>query len=316
MIYFTASSIQNRLLESYQRDREPFLVKEPSVKFAVSQSGFKELDLLREILFPHYWGSGVITKQVDELEKRLEELVHLFGRGIMPYAPYADSIESMATTQIVRNVLGQLPHIRETLKEDVEAAYKSDPAARSYAQIIRSYPGFSALLMHRVAHVLYDSKVIGPFEDPTEVWRSTELPQPFIAAQSYARELTEKIRPLAAQIDIHPGAKIGKYFFIDHGTGTVIGETAEIGDWVTIYHGVTLGVKSHRKQGEVVKKGYKRHPTIGSHVIIWNGAEILGPITVGDYVEIGADSFVVGNIPNGTIVHPRRTELVQKPREL
>lgn len=110
-------------------------------------------------------------------------------------------------------------------------------------------------------------------------------------------------------IDIHPGAKIGEYFFIDHGTGVVIGETAEIGDWVRIYQGVTLGVLHFEKEGDALKKGYKRHPTIGNYVVIGAGAKILGYVTIGDYVNIRANSEVKENIPPHTTVFAKPQEL-------
>ncbi len=151
---------------------------------------------------------------------------------------------------------------------------------------------FRAVLIQRVAHVLYELGVL-----------------------SYPRELTEHIHSVTG-IDIHPGAKIGEYFFIDHGTGVVIGETAEIGDWVRLYQQVTLGVLHFEKEYEVsLKKGYKRHPTIGSHVVIGAGAKILGPVVIGNYVSIGANSWVQEDIPDYTTAfiseHPK---LVRKQK--
>lgn len=293
---FGTSSIIERLLESYQNDREPFLAREPSTKFTKSASGFRELDLLRELFFPNYWGSGTITKPKiietelgniedrTDLVERVNELAEIFDKRIRPYS---EGIEDI--TAIIVNVLGQLPSIREILKKDVEAAYKGDPAARTYTQIIRSYPGFSAIMIQRVAHTLYNIKLIGPFEDPTEIFDA--VPYPSLAVQSYARELTEKIHSITG-IDIHPGAKIGEYFFIDHGTGVVVGETAEIGNWVRIYQGVTLGVLHFEMEGNVLKKGYKRHPTIGSNVVIADGVKIYGLVTIGDNVKISAGSVI------------------------
>lgn len=155
--------------------------------------------------------------------------------------------------------------------EDIKTVRVKDPAARSYLQIILFYPGLHALLFHRAAHFLYNWKI--PF-----------LPY-FI--MMFSRFLTG--------VEIHPGAKIGKRFFIDHGMGVVIGETAIVGDDVVLYQGVTLG-------GTGKEKG-KRHPTIGDGVVIGAGAKILGSITVGSNVNIGANSVVLQNVPkNSTVV--------------
>jgi serine O-acetyltransferase len=147
---------------------------------------------------------------------------------------------------------------------DIDAIFERDPAARSRLEIVLCYPGFHALLLHRAAHRLWR-------------WR-LKLPARVIGALS--RFLTG--------IEIHPGAKIGARFFIDHGMGVVIGETARIGDDVTLYHDVTLG-------GTSFKQGV-RHPQIGDHVIIGAGAQVLGPIRVGDYARIGSNAVVVKDV--------------------
>jgi serine O-acetyltransferase len=179
-------------------------------------------------------------------------------------------------------VIDQLPAIRDLLKQDIEAAYKGDPGAKTYIEIIRSYPGFLAILVQRVAHALYEA-----------------------GEPEYARELTEYAKTQTG-IDIHPGAEIGEYFFIDHGTGLVIGETATVGDWVRIYQDVTLGAL-HFQEGdhedEGLKKGYKRHPDVGDHVVIGAGTKVLGDITVGDHVSIGANSWVTEDVPDSTTVY-------------
>jgi serine O-acetyltransferase len=156
------------------------------------------------------------------------------------------------------------------LRDDIKAVFQRDPAARSVWEIIFSYPGLHALIFYRISHWLWQHKLffIGRF------------------ASHIGRFLTG--------IEIHPGALIGSRFFIDHGMGVVIGETAEVGDNVTLYHGVTLG-------GTTWQKG-KRHPTIGNNVVIGTGAKILGPITVGDNTRIGANSVVLNNVPPNSIV--------------
>lgn len=157
------------------------------------------------------------------------------------------------------------------LKREIEVVFERDPAARSVLEIIFCYPGFHAIINHRMAHFLYRKKMYFP-----------------------ARLISHLSRFLTG-IEIHPGATIGEGFFIDHGSGIVIGETAEVGDNVTLYQGVTLG-------GTGKEKG-KRHPTIGNNVTISTGAKILGSFTVGDNVKVGAGSVVLNSVPaNCTIV--------------
>jgi len=279
MIYRYNGNATDRLLQSYRRDKQPF-IRNTDMKFPKRENDLGEIKRLRELFFPNYWSCGSITKNRRELKIRIDKLGQVFFNGIRPY------LSDEKAKRVVDKVLNRMPGIRETLKKAVEAAYKGDPAARSYTEIIRSYPGFSAILVQRVAHVLYELKV-----------------------PSYPRELTEHMHSTTG-IDIHPGAKIGEYFFIDHGTGVVIGETTEIGDWVRIYQQVTLGVLHFEKEGKILlKKGYKRHPTIGNHVVVGAGARILGPVTIGNHVSIDANSWIEEDIPDYTTVyiaeHPR-----------
>ncbi|MBC7230403.1 MAG: serine O-acetyltransferase [Actinobacteria bacterium] len=153
----------------------------------------------------------------------------------------------------------------ETLREDIEAVRDRDPAARSTLEIILAYPGLHALWMHRVAHWLWERKV-------------PVLPR-----------LISHLNRFLTGIEIHPGARFGKGVFIDHGMGVVIGETSEIGDYVTLYQGVTLG-------GTGKEKG-KRHPTVGNNVVIAAGAKVLGPITIGDHSKVGAGAVVIRDVP-------------------
>jgi serine O-acetyltransferase len=157
------------------------------------------------------------------------------------------------------------------IKEQIDTIFREDPAAKSVLEIVLCYPGFHAILLHRLAHKLYG-------------WRVPLAP----------RVISQTGRFLTG-IEIHPGATIGRRFFIDHGMGVVIGETAEIGDDVLLYQGVTLG-------GTGNEKG-KRHPTLGNHVVVGSGAKVLGNIRVGDNVKIGAGSVVVHPVPdNSTVV--------------
>ena len=157
------------------------------------------------------------------------------------------------------------------IREQIQTIFREDPAAKSVLEVVLCYPGFHAILLHRLAHKLYTMNV--PLV-------------PRVISQ-FSRALTG--------IEIHPGAKIGRRFFIDHGMGVVVGETAEIGDDVLLYQGVTLG-------GTGKERG-KRHPTVGNHVVVGTGAKILGNIRVGDCVKIGAGSVVVHPVPdNSTVV--------------
>lgn len=157
------------------------------------------------------------------------------------------------------------PGLWATLKEDLACVFQRDPAARSTLEVLTTYPGVHAILAHRLSHRLWQNG-----------WR---FPARFLSFLS--RTLTN--------VDIHPGATIGHRFFIDHGAGVVIGETAEIGDDVTLYHGVTLGGTSWNKG--------KRHPTLADGVVVGAGAKILGPISIGERVRVGANSVVVKDVP-------------------
>lgn len=155
----------------------------------------------------------------------------------------------------------------EQIREDVQSVFHRDPAARNNLEVILTYPGLHAVMMHRLAHKLWqrDFKLIARL------------------ISTFSRWLTG--------IEIHPGAKIGRRFFIDHGMGVVVGETAEIGDDVTLYHGVTLG-------GTTWNKG-KRHPTLGNNVVIGAGAKVLGPITISDNARVGSNAVVTKDVPEG-----------------
>ncbi|WP_226685743.1 serine O-acetyltransferase [Stutzerimonas stutzeri] len=155
-------------------------------------------------------------------------------------------------------------------RDDVRCVFQRDPAARSTLEVLTTYPGVHAIMLYRLAHRLWRRQ-----------WR-------------YLARLLSFAGRLLSNVDIHPGARIGARFFIDHGAGVVIGETAEIGDDVTLYHGVTLGGTSWRKG--------KRHPTLGDGVLVGAGAKILGPISIGRNARVGANSVVVQDVPDGCTV--------------
>ncbi len=184
----------------------------------------------------------------------------------------------------------------KSLREYVQSVFQRDPAARTTIEVLTLYPGVHALALHRVSHRLWQ-------------WRLKWL----------ARWLSQLARGLTG-IEIHPAARIGKRFFIDHGMGVVIGETAEIGDDCTLYHGVTLGGTAWRN--------IKRHPTLGNGVVVGAGAKILGPIHVGDRARVGSNSVVVKSVPPGatvvgvparavtTVPDPKKQQREAKAREI
>ncbi|MBF0506285.1 MAG: serine acetyltransferase [Nitrospirae bacterium] len=191
--------------------------------------------------------------------------------------------------EITINFMKELPGIRIMLAKDVRAAYEGDPAAKSHDEVIFSYPGLFAVTVHRVAHQLYKQNV------------------PLIPRimSEYAHGVTG--------IDIHPGARIGESFFIDHGTGVVIGETTIIGDRVRIYQGVTLGALSLSKDEVEQLRNEKRHPTLDDDVIVYSGVTILGGDTViGAHSVIGGNVWITTSVPPDTKVFMKKPELIFK----
>ncbi|OGG93553.1 MAG: hypothetical protein A2527_11640 [Candidatus Lambdaproteobacteria bacterium RIFOXYD2_FULL_50_16] len=220
------------------------------------------------------WSGYLLGSLVERLERQITKSV-CFVRREQPHSEHL--AESGGATL---EILEEIPKIRQLLKLDVAAAYFGDPAARSHEEIILSYPSIQAIALYRVAHEFYrrDIPLIG-------------------------RMITEYAHRQTG-IDIHPGAQIGKSFFIDHGTGVVIGETCIIGDRVKIYQGVTLGALSFKKDpsGALVK-GLKRHPTIEDDVVLYAGCNILGGNTViGKGSVIGGNVWITESVPTGTVI--------------
>ncbi len=202
-------------------------------------------------------------------------------------------VDKEEAERVVTALFEALPTIKRRIETDVEAAYRGDPAAKSHDEILLCYPAFTAIATHRIAHRLYELKV------PTLPRMLSEL----------AHEKTG--------IDIHPGAVIGDYFFIDHGTGVVIGETTTIGEHVTLYQHVTLGAKNFEAlpDGSLVK-GIKRHPDIGNHVVIYAGATILGGKTViGDGCTVGGNVWLTHSLPSGTIIVSKPSSEMRAPQK-
>ncbi len=183
--------------------------------------------------------------------------------------------------QLTNAYIASLPAISELLRTDIRAAYEGDPAARSEEEVMLAYPAFEAISIFRLAHQLYEMGI------------------PLIP-----RTMTEYAHRITG-IDIHPGAHIGPYFFIDHGTGVVIGETCTIGEHVKLYQGVTLGAKNFEvdEDGNPIK-GIKRHPDVGNHVVIYAGATILGGSTViGDNCTIGGNVWLTHSVEAGQTIY-------------
>lgn len=218
----------------------------------------------------------VLSVLRSEVPALAERLLQLLRRVPLP--------EGLPPEQVVQRFVPRLPAVRQLLSEDVEAAFEGDPAAKSFGEILAAYPSIHAIAVYRLAHELVRLQV-------------PQLPR-IMTEHAHAR----------TGIDIHPGARIGRRFFIDHGTGVVIGETSEIGDRVRLYHGVTLGAFSPRR-GQVVR-GVKRHPSIGDDVTIYPGATILGGETV-----VGAGSVVNGNAYVTSSVPPNSRVVPQTPRQ-
>ncbi len=253
---------------------------------------------LHRILFPGFFdrGEDSVLKSEDALDQLLYETYYLLKRQIMLAFSFFDTERSIAdfeerAEEICDAFFQKLPRLQEMLQKDVNAGFLGDPAAQSKEEIIICYPGFYAISVYRFAHELYEYKV------------------PLLP-----RIMTEHAHSLTG-IDINAGATIGENFFIDHGTGIVIGETCVIGKNVKIYQGVTLGALSTR--GGQGLAGVRRHPTVEDNVTIYAGATILGGETViGENSVIGGNCFVTKPIPKNTKVFAATQELTLKPSNI
>jgi len=243
-------------------------------------------DLL-QLLFPGFFDNKVTHSSEIKMETALlmdsvaGQLEDEIIKGISHNPPNntAEKPPRIAAKELTLQFLSELPALREILTTDVDAAFDGDPAAKSKEEIIVSYPYIEAISVQRMAHVLYESGV-------------ALLPR-IMTEWAHAR----------TGMDLHPGATIGHHFFIDHGTGCVIGETCEIGNHVKLYHGVTLGARS--TSGGQQLRGIKRHPTIEDHVTIYPGATILGGETIiGTHSTIGGNVFIMDSVkPNSLVIY-------------
>lgn len=252
------------------------------------------IEKLRRIVFPGYFRDKNyrIYNAKHNLSMLIEDVMFNLTRQITLVFQEQGEEEAEAARHAEAVALAffeQIPQVRSMVQTDLEASYDGDPAATSFAEIIFSYPGLYAITVYRMAHVLYTLQV------PMLPRMMTE----------YAHSVTG--------IDIHPGASIGRYFFIDHGTGIVVGETTVIGDNVKIYQGVTLGALSTR--GGQSLRGKRRHPTIEDNVTIYAGASVLGGDTViGAGSVIGSNAFITQSIAPCTTVSIKNQELQLKTR--
>ena len=255
------------------------------------------VDDLTELIYPGYrrregLHRGNISYYVGDLIDRLHDrLTNQIGRALRHEAGATSDCDGNTDYEALGQIktlefLEQLPNLRHVLATDVQAAYDGDPACKNLDEVIFCYPGLETITVFRLAHLLYEMQI------------------PFIP-----RMMTEWAHNRTG-IDIHPGATIGEHFFIDHGTGVVIGETCKIGEHVKIYQGVTLGALSFPTDGDgQLVRGQKRHPTIEDNVVVYANATILGGRTV-----IGHDSVIGSNVWLTSSVEPRTTVVLEKPK--
>jgi serine O-acetyltransferase len=247
------------------------------------------VDGLRGALFPMRLGPPDLRQESEDffVAHTLDSALHALHQQVLLELHYTarqagkepDSDIGAHAINIVRTFAAALPKVRALLDTDVRAAYNGDPAAHSVDEILLCYPGAQAVIHHRLAHVLHG-----------------------LGASMIARIIAE-LAHSETGIDIHPGAKIGSGFFIDHGTGVVIGETAVIGERVRIYQAVTLGAKRFNVgEDGVLEKGAPRHPILEDDVVVYAGATILGRITIGKGSSIGGNVWLTRSVPPGSVI--------------
>lgn len=284
--------IVSQLLDNYQK--ETLFFKKPGLSVPNRQAIIDFLTKMRRILFPGYFDDVMQDEEsagyfVGHMLIALRQtLCAEIARAFAYYEEdkTAKEIQKQAQEQCDR-FFARLPYVQQMLMKDVQAAFDGDPAAQSKEDVILSYPGLFAVYVYRLAHELYTQRI------------------PLIP-----RIMTEYAHSQTG-IDINAGAKIGEYFFMDHGTGIVIGETTEIGAHVKLYQGVTLGALS-TKLGQQLS-GVKRHPTIEDYVTIYSNASVLGgETTIGAHCVIGGSAFITESVPANTKVTAKSPELTLK----
>ena len=277
----------NEMVKSYEDSK--IITFSSSLKLPDKNEIISILKDLQGLFFPAYFASLDSSSSAQDFAEQRISSVSFRIRKQIELALVVKNKENPQENarKIADDFISKLPSVHSLLLKDVMATFEGDPAADSMEQIIFSYPGLYAIFVYRVAHLLYESGV------------------PFVP-----RIMTEHAHSMTG-IDINPGAKIGEYFFIDHGTGIVIGETTVIGNHVKIYQGVTLGALSPRKGQSLA--GVKRHPTVCDNVTIYSGASILGGETViGEGAVIGGNSFITESIASGAKVSVIKPEHIIK----
>lgn len=273
----------NALQRMFGQDNQVFRMPNDSVLEEI-------IDVIRDIIFPYHYGETPVFAEtlryyigvrVDRLRRCLQEQIEI---SLHFDCNCCEHHEARAE-EITEAFIAQLPQLRDTLTTDVIAAYNGDPAAKSHGEIISCYPVIRALTNYRVAHALL-----------------------LLGVPLIPRMLTEMAHA-STGIDIHPGASIGEYFTIDHGTGVVIGETCVIGQNVKLYQGVTLGAKSFplNSEGNPIK-GIPRHPILEDNVVVYSNATILGRITIGKGAVIGGNIWVTHDVAAGERIVQQHAE--------
>ena len=278
------TNLVDKIMQDYDQERDIDVVKDfmhPDKDHIV-----KIIYQIRNIIFPGYYENKnyrIYTVR-NNLSMLLEDVLYNLSKQISVVLKYLPQYESMDESELLSEgerislqFVERIPVVRRLTQTDLDAAYDGDPAAFNKPEIIFSYPGQFAIMVNRIAHELH-----------------------LLGVPIIPRIMTEYAHTKTG-IDIHPGATLGEYFFIDHGTGIVIGETAEIGNNVKIYQGVTIGALSTREGQKL--HGKKRHPTIEDNVTIYAGASILGGDTViGHDSVIGANAFITSSVPENSKV--------------
>lgn len=283
----------DRIKEGFKENQENNpLLSHPEHRIPELQVVIEILRYIRSVIFPGFYSNEAshyrplstnFYASLNQINCALTEQIVLACRS-QNDPDYSEDTTVSAANEISRSFMEKLPELQKKLLLDIEAIFLGDPAAKSRAEILISYPSLQAIFIYRIAHELWQSEV------PLIPRMMTE----------YAHRITG--------IEIHPGAKIGESFFIDHGTGVVIGETSIVGKHVKIYQGVTLGARSLSDGRKLVN--IKRHPTIGDYVTLYANCSILGGDTViGDHSVIGGGAFITKSIPPCTSVMVRASEL-------
>ena len=292
----TCSAVSQRLTETISRTK-PKVIQHQLTEFPSCQSIVEIVTLLRKLMFPGYcdsaedpWDSlaGYVSRHMERVVPLIAQQIQIAIK--LDYresdSPLSDVETIEKSDELTARFTECLPEIRRKLSGDVEAAYVGDPACRNLSEVVLCYPGLQAVFVHRIAHELY------------------RLDVPFLP-----RMLAEWVHGETG-IDIHPGAQIGEHFFIDHGTGVVIGQTCVIGQHVKVYQGVTLGALSFPTDGSgALVRNTKRHPTIEDNVVIYANATVLGGNTI-----VGHDSVIGSSVWLTRSVEPFTTVVMEKPK--